>query len=147
MSEFEKVVQNPTNDNAIIVDIDWTLADNSHRDPYDFSKVSEDKPYGDIIELVRVLSQTYEIVFVSGRWEECQKDTFDWLVKNFPGMGVELIMRKEWDKRKDSYVKYEILQDLIKEYFIAYVFDDRNQVVKMWREAGLRCLQVQEWNF
>lgn len=62
-------------------------------------------------------------------------------------MGIELYMRPEGDKRKDSIIKYEILQNLIKENFIAYVLDDRNQVVKMWREAGLRCLQVQEGNF
>jgi hypothetical protein len=27
------------------------------------------------------------------------------------------------------------------------VFDDRNQVVKMWREKGLTCFQVAEGNF
>jgi len=56
-------------------------------------------------------------------------------------------MRKAGDNRKDSIVKYEILQELIKEYYIEYVFDDRDQVVKMWREAGLRCLQVAPGNF
>lgn len=56
-------------------------------------------------------------------------------------------MRKESDSRKDSYVKYEILQNLIENYCIVYVIDDRDQVVKMWREAGLRCLQVAPGNF
>lgn len=67
IAEFEPVIQDPTLDLAIIVDIDGTLADNGERNPYDFSRVSEDKPYGDMIELVRVLSETYEIIFVSGR--------------------------------------------------------------------------------
>jgi phosphoserine phosphatase len=49
--------------------------------------------------------------------------------------------------RKDSIVKYEILQEIVKEYFIPFVFDDRDQVVRMWREAGLRCLQVASGNF
>lgn len=56
-------------------------------------------------------------------------------------------MRKEDDNRKDSQVKYEILLDLAKEKNILAVFDDRNQVVKMWREAGLRCFQVADGNF
>lgn len=44
-------------------------------------------------------------------------------------------MRKAEDGRKDSIVKYEILLDLAKKFNILAVFDDRNQVVKMWREA------------
>ena len=32
-------------------------------------------------------------------------------------------------------------------YNIKYVIDDRNQVVKMWRELGLTVLQVADGNF
>jgi len=56
-------------------------------------------------------------------------------------------MRKAGDKRKDSIVKYEIAKELVEKYYIKYVFDDRNSVVKMWREAGFRCLQVADGNF
>ena len=30
---------------------------------------------------------------------------------------------------------------------ILFVLDDRSQVVKMWRELGLTCLQVADGNF
>lgn len=142
-----KVIQDPTLPHAIIVDIDGTIADKWSRDPYDFTKVSEDTPYTDIIDLVKALSHTYTIIFVSGRSRECYRDTADWLDMYFPSMDIELYMRKAWDRRKDSIIKYEILQALIKEYYIAYVLDDRDQAVEMWRDAGLRCLQVAPGNF
>lgn len=41
----------------------------------------------------------------------------------------------------------ELAKELVEKYHINYVFDDRNQVVKMWREAGFRCLQVADGNF
>lgn len=146
MEQFEKVIQDPTKPLAIIVDIDWTVACKWDRSPYDWSRVSEDTPYADMCELVRVLWQTYVILFVSWRDFSCAIDTTKWLDKNVTEK-YRLWMRPEWDKRKDSIIKYELLQDIIKDYYIAYVLDDRDQVVKMWREAWLRCLQVQEWNF
>jgi len=32
-------------------------------------------------------------------------------------------------------------------YTPSVVFDDRDRVVKMWRENGIRCFQVAEGNF
>lgn len=145
---FSPVIQNKSLPHAIIVDIDGTLANHEGiRSPYDYSKVLDDKPHEDIIWLVNKLSETHIVLFVSGRSEECRDDTTHWLIRYFTDVASSLRMRKADDKRKDSIVKYEILQELIKEYSIEYVFDDRDQVVKMWREAGLRCLQVAPGNF
>jgi hypothetical protein len=61
---------------------------------------------------------------------------------------MALFMRKSGDYRKDSVVKKEIYERHIKEDFnVEFVLDDRDQVVKMWREQGLVCLQVAEGNF
>ena len=52
------------------------------------------------------------------------------------------------DSRKDSIVKQEIYEMCIKDkYNVLFVLDDRDQVVNMWREQGLKCLQVAEGNF
>jgi soluble P-type ATPase len=56
-------------------------------------------------------------------------------------------MRKDGDNRNDTVVKREILEELIKTRYIVAALDDRNRVVKMWRESGIKCLQVQEGNF
>lgn len=144
--DFEKVEMDPTLKMAIIVDIDGTVAHMGDRLAYDWSKVSEDTPHGDILELVNVLGNTYNIIFVSWRDSVCYEDTEKWLNKHVKHV-YSLRMRAIGDNRKDSVVKYEILQEIIKEYYIPFVFDDRDQVVKMWREAWLRCLQVASGNF
>lgn len=53
-------------------------------------------------------------------------------------------MRKTGDTRSDTIVKREILDELIKEYYIEFALDDRDRVVKQWRESGIKCLQVAE---
>jgi hypothetical protein len=59
-----------------------------------------------------------------------------------------LFMRKAKDYRKDQFVKKEML-DTIKflNYNPTLSFDDRDRVVKMWREEGIRCFQVDYGDF
>jgi hypothetical protein len=58
------------------------------------------------------------------------------------------MMRKQGDFRRDSIVKKEIYDNDIKGKFdVEFVLDDRQQVVDMWREIGLKCLQVAPGNF
>jgi len=59
-----------------------------------------------------------------------------------------LLMRPYGDSRQDSVVKQEIYRKQIAPYFdVAWVYDDRDQVVKMWRDEGLTCMQVAPGNF
>ena len=89
----------------------------------------------------------YKILFVSGREDTCEDVTREWLRLNCPPY-LFLHMRKAKDFREDSVVKREIYENLIEPFFdVVLVFDDRNQVVDMWREIGLKCLQVQEGDF
>lgn len=146
--EFDKVVQSFW-EPCIIVDIDWTIAKMGDRNPYDYTKVHLDTPHNDIILLIDMIKSIskYKVILCSGRKDDCREETIKWL-SDIGFHYDELLMRKSDDNRKDSIVKYEILvNDIIPKYFVEYVFDDRNQVVKMWREAGLRCLQVAPWDF
>ena len=60
----------------------------------------------------------------------------------------KFIFRKAGDYRKDAFVKFEIGKEIMEEYDILCVFDDRNQVVDMWRNGcKLTCLQVADGNF
>ena len=60
----------------------------------------------------------------------------------------ELLMREDDDYRDDSIVKPELLDKAgIKLDDILCVFEDRNRMVKKWRELGLTCVQVNEGNF
>jgi len=148
-AEFERISQDNTLPWAIIVDIDGTIAKMGDRSPYDYTKVHLDSSHRDIINLIHTIAfhYDYKIIIVSWRTDDCEDATRKWLQRTWVD-GDILHMRKSDDRRKDSYVKYEILQNKIAwHYYVHYVFDDRDQVVKMWREAGLRCLQVANGNF
>ena len=57
-------------------------------------------------------------------------------------------MRATGDPRKDSIVKREIFDREIRDrYRVVGVFDDREQVVQMWRALGLTVFQVAEGDF
>lgn len=133
---------------AYIFDIDGNLAHTSgKRSPYDYTKVKVD----DVdIAVKRVLSELYDwadILIVSGREDSCYDDTAEWLVENNIPFS-KLLMRKTGDQRKDAIIKEEIFWEHIEpKYNVIAVFDDRDQVVKMWRELGLKCFQSEYGNF
>lgn len=62
---------------------------------------------------------------------------------------TELRMRKAGDYRPDDVVKKEWLDGLspIDRARIAMTFDDRDRMVRMYRTAGIPCMQVAEGDF
>lgn len=142
----EYLKKNENNQDAIIVDIDGTIAINVNRDYYDMTKILNDVPNYPICELVKYLSERFIVLIVSGREDCCLIDTQFWLkYNNIPF--TKIFMRKTGDKRSDAIVKNEILEEILREYNIAYVLDDRNSVVNMWRTNKLCCLQVAQCGF
>lgn len=140
--------------------IDGTLADISHRlhfiqqkpaDWYSFFRACvDDLPIQEVIDTVRLLKQGgAEILLLSGRSEIVRSETLQWL-KDFGVPCDALFMREEGDHRPDSIVKSEFLDDLFEKWEkndIRGAFEDRKQVVDMYRERGLRVFQVAEGNF
>lgn len=128
---------------AVIVDIDGTVAHRTNRDPFDYTKVLHDAPDKEVIEVVTALWRAgHKIIYVSARDDSCFNDTYRWLSMNCCPF-VKLYMRVTGDTRRDSDVKKEIYETHIKpNYDVLCVLDDRNQVVDMWRELGLKTLQV-----
>ncbi len=143
---------------AIICDLDGTLCNIYHRQHYIQSKRKNWKAFyealGDdlVHEFCRDIVMMYQqrgdaIVLVTGRPEEYKAPTEEWLSAHAVEYDV-LLMRKTGDFRKDFIVKQELYEQYIKgKYEILFVLEDRAQVVKMWREQGLTCLQVAEGNF
>ena len=134
---------------AVLVDIDGTVALMAGRSPYDWGRVGEDEPNPAVITAVRAMHAAgHAIVFCSGRDEVCRPETEAWL-DLFVGVPYEaLFMRPAGDSRKDSVVKREIFDREVRDRWrIAGVFDDRQQVVRMWRALGLTVFQVAEGDF
>lgn len=134
--------------NCYIFDIDGTLAKMNGRSPYDYSKVHTDIPNHQITMINRILANTgLPIIIVSGRTDDCETETRDWLINNNV-IFDKLLMRKKGDVRNDAIVKREIYENELKDkYNILAVFDDRDRVVAMWRSLGLTCLQVDYGTF
>lgn len=141
--------------NAIIVDIDGTLAHMNSRSPYDYTRVLEDDLDRTILQIVSQweFETGDEMLIVSGRDHTSRHDTLQWLNKHSVPWD-QLWMRnadlkdERGNKIPDYIVKYNIFNEHIRgKYNVHFVLDDRNQVVDMWRRLGLKCLQVAEGDF
>jgi uncharacterized HAD superfamily protein len=139
---------NSSFETCVICDIDGTLAHMDGRSPYDYTKVETDTVDRTISTLVNDLSGLgYKIILLSGRDGSCRDKTEAWLSENMIPYD-HLYMRAAGDKRKDYVIKRELYnQHIFTKYNVLFVLDDRNQVVDMWRDNGLKCLQVAEGNF
>ncbi|WP_433067343.1 hypothetical protein [Dactylosporangium sp. CS-033363] len=142
---------------TMLVDVDGTVA-NMHkgepgrRAPFDWHRVGEDAPIDPIIDVVQRLRGAVDYVtWMSGRSDACREATAGWL-HLFAGAdwayGDELYMRTHGDFRPDELVKGELyLQHVEPKAHVRWVLDDRDKVVKMWRQRGLTVLQVADGAF
>lgn len=136
--------------NVYLCDIDGTLALRVNRSPYDFTTVKNDVFDPRMKQVLKNLPKDSQIIFMSGRdgTPQCRKDTEDWLKSNLEMSDIVLLMRTPGDRRGDEIVKKELYNNHIKHRFnVVCVFDDRDKVVKMWRDEGLLCCQVYYGNF
>jgi len=133
---------------AWMFDIDGTLAHMNGRSPYDWTAVGEDR-YDDNVG--RISQQLWamgdKIVILSGRDGSCRPQTTAWLRQHEVDHDL-LVMRTPGDNRRDSVIKLELFrEEVAPKYHVLGVFDDRNQVVNMWRSIGLFCAQVARGDF
>lgn len=128
---------------AWLVDIDGTLAKMIGRGPFEWHRVDEDEPIDHVIDLVKILKNSgMTIIVMSGRDGSCEALTRTWL-DAWEVPYDEFYLRTEGDMRKDNIIKDELFERHIRgRYYVRGVLDDRDQVIKMWREKGLFCAQV-----
>lgn len=142
---YENLESNPRGfniPNAVIVDLDGTLALHNGRSPYDFAKCETDLVNESIKHIVNTYANTHIILIVSGRDDWCKPHCERWL-KEHQVRFDEIIMRVTGDKRSDDIVKEEIYNNQIRDkYNIRFVLDDRLRVVRKWFQLGLCVLRV-----
>jgi FMN phosphatase YigB (HAD superfamily) len=144
---------------TVLFDIDGTLAKIDHRrifvtngksDWASFNaRMGDDTPNHPIVSLYTALwnSENYELILVSGRQEDFRELTERWLVWNEIPFS-RLLMRPFKDYRSDVIIKREMLNQLKEEgHEILFTVDDRKQVVDMWRQMGITCLQCDVGDF
>lgn len=133
---------------CIVCDLDGTLALMHNRSPFDFAKCVDDKVNMPVLNVLQKYDQLgIDIVLLSGRDGAYKPQTEVWL-KHHKIPYDKLLMRTPKDNRKDSIIKKELYQQhLAGQYNVLFILDDRDQVVKMWRETGLPCFQVNYGDF
>lgn len=143
-----------------IFDLDGTLALCDHRkhfleaeDPDRwrrfYAACDRDEPNVPVLRVMETLRHTGADVWVfSGRSDEVRAQTEAWLCQHTSLCSWELrtalVMRQGRDHRPDDELKKEYLDRMLvddRQRLVA-VFDDRDRVVKMWRDNGVTCFQV-----
>jgi predicted kinase len=144
----KQYVPDQTAPTAYLFDLDGTLAHMQERGPFDWQRVGEDVLNSAVADLhYMIYPDGHKIIVVSGRDAVCRPQTEEWLRKHEIAFDL-LLMRDEADSRKDSIVKAEIFwREIAPHYNVLGVFDDRDQVVEMWRGMGLFCAQVAPGDF
>ncbi len=146
----------------IIVDIDGTISDCSHRLHLAQAKLwdefneacTADSPHLDTLTLIGTLANDmeYMIVAVTGRSEKYRGLTEQWLKKHRMLSVFDIIlMRPDGDWCPDVELKPRLLD----EYFGGrdwvsstwFVLEDRDKVVEMYRNLGLSVWQVRQGTY
>lgn len=144
-----------------IFDLDGTLANISHRlhfiqnekpdwDAF-YNICSKDEPIKNTLKLLDIIGSNDKnnIIILSGRSDAVRKKTIGWINK-YVSIFYTLYMRKAGDHRPDVEVKQEWLDKWLEHHTkeeIGGVFEDRKQVVDMWRKNGITCYQVAEGDY
>lgn len=143
----------------IIFDLDGTLALIEHRRHYVthpnadwrsfFAACVDDEPNLPVVETLKAMYDCgFDIWVWSGRSDEVHAQTVIWLHQH----GIQyhgLRMRPAGDHQPDEKLKASWLDSLPKRDRgrILAVFEDRDRMVKLWRDRGLACFQVAPGDF
>ena len=149
-----------------IFDIDGTIALIDHRrhilaevdDPQRwrryYAACDKDTSNDAVIDPMDSLSLPGAAIWLfSGRSAEVRDKTEAWLAYNTSFMSHDfeniLVMRDVGDYTADDVLKRSWYDRMLVEdqQRLVAVFDDRDRVVKMWRDAGVSCFQVANGDF
>jgi predicted kinase len=143
LPKFERYVVDVTKPTAYVVDTDGTVANHEGvRNPYDTTKYHLDSVHEHVAEIVSQLYGAHQIIALSGRDAAFREVTEGWW--NGHGLAFdEFHMRPKGDTRMDAIIKYELFKEHIEpNYNVLGAFDDRPQVIRMWRTIGVPVIDV-----
>lgn len=147
---------------TVIFDLDGTLAliekrrqlatkDNGKLDWNTFflpTNIGLDEPNVPVIKTFQAMKDAgFNVGIFSGRNSISKKETESWLAEN--GIRPDfLYMRPQDSFMKDDILKKKWLDQLLSDgKNVMCAFDDRDKVVKMWRDNGISCFQVNYGDF
>jgi len=141
---------------TIVVDLDGTVADCSHRLvhieglgkkdwPRFHRECKNDKPIHKMIFLIAALQiadKDLNVIFCTGRPESSREESEKWITKYMGIVNPVVLMRPEENYREDKIVKpNQLLSAGYTPDKVWFILEDRAKVVKAWRAHGYTCLQ------
>jgi hypothetical protein len=144
--------------NCWIFDMDGKLCNDGHRRHYLadgkkdwvgwFNDMDKDPVHEVVAQFYEYAVERNIPVFICTGRDETYRDVSQFWLDEHGFLVDELYMRRKGDRRDDSIVKKEMLEEIrALGYNPVLVFEDRDRVVKMWRENGVRCFQVAPGDF
>ena len=130
---------------AILIDLDLTIADNSHRAPYDFSnKILNDPPIPIMIDVVKsILERTGAYpLFLTGRNESGRQWTEQWLQEYFDFPYTLFMKPISYGPGRTAKFKKKLYDTEIRDFYnVLLLLDDDERNIKIFKNE-LICLQV-----
>jgi predicted kinase len=139
----EPMKQDPSLPKCCIFDLDGTMCNIAHRNPYDASRCDKDSPNQHVVELCQLMHENgHQIFFFSGRDDIHMEMTKGWLDLHF-GYPYQLHMRETGNKEDDRSLKERMFNTHIKDKFNCKMWvDDRRKVCQFVHESGLPLFRV-----
>ncbi len=140
---------------AIIVDLDGTYCDHSHRGdlwvhhPRPVDEIKEKMLNDSVPEWCRRIvddygKNGYKIIFLTARTHDFEEGTKQWLHKVASHLDWELIIRGEnepMSKMLDAGFKgIKLITDILPKYNVALAIDDRQSCCQVFRAHGIMTL-------
>jgi beta-phosphoglucomutase-like phosphatase (HAD superfamily) len=144
-------MRDPARPKAVVWDLDGTLSDDRARAHFVevqrgrardwrsyFDAIDQDPPIAASMEVLRALHAAgLRIVFLTGRPEYTRPKTEAWLKANGLTEYDRLTMRPDGERRPAGHFKAEVISALREEFELVCAFEDRFDVARALREAGL----------
>ena len=121
--------------NAIIVDLDGTLAILNSRGPFEWENVGNDNLNQPIAELMAMSQKySYKTIILSGRDEAASEKTIKWLNQN-DIIYDKLYLRPSNNQMSNAdYKRMIFIYEIQAKYNVLFILEDLPEVVKMWRD-------------
>lgn len=139
-----------TDEKAIVLDFDGTIADYTEREhlrdvdweAYIAASVN-DIPSKPVVEIINRFKNDHKIIILSARSERSREETDQWL-KKYNIYYDDLILKPNDFNGEDCSFKSKRINDISKEYEIFFCIDDRSSCVKSLRDEGFYTFQCGE---
>ena len=143
----------------VIFDVDGTLMNVDHRrhhveqKPRDFDafrrEMVNDTPNEEVVMMAKLLKEAgHHIIIATGRLVKDKLLTLTQLKDAGVEYDATFFRAVEDEYKPDHMVKEQMLEDMKQfGYNPTIAFDDRDRVVDMWRQNGLRVFQVDRGDF